>query len=74
MSVAFIPDNKYVASRGLEGLVNIFDVKHWRHLQQEKVHQKLEGHAMPIGSLCFSADGSLLFTASDDMRVNVHDV
>ncbi|CAN0446070.1 unnamed protein product [Ectocarpus sp. 12 AP-2014] len=29
---------------------------------------------MPIRSLCFSADGSLLFTASDDMRVNVYDV
>eukprot|EP00752_Nemacystus_decipiens_P005890 g5323.t1 len=34
---------------------------------------KLEGHAMPIRSLCFSADGSLLFTAFDDMRVNVYD-
>ncbi|CAN0567485.1 unnamed protein product, partial [Ectocarpus sp. 12 AP-2014] len=41
---------------------------------QAKLHQKLEGHAMPIRSLCFSADGSLLFTASDDMRVNVYDV
>lgn len=27
MSVAFSPDNKYVASGGLDGLVNIFDVK-----------------------------------------------
>lgn len=27
MSVAFSPDNKYLASGGLDGLVNIFDVK-----------------------------------------------
>ncbi|CAN0575882.1 unnamed protein product, partial [Ectocarpus sp. 12 AP-2014] len=27
MSVAFSPDNKYLASGGLDGLVNIFDVE-----------------------------------------------
>lgn len=27
MSVAFSPDNKWLASGGLDGLVNIFDVK-----------------------------------------------
>ncbi|CAM9339454.1 unnamed protein product [Scytosiphon promiscuus] len=68
MSVAFSPNNKLLASGGLDGYVNIFDV------EQKKLDQKLEGHAMPIRSLCFSSDGSLLFTASDDMRVNVYDV
>lgn len=38
MSVAFSPDNKYVASGGLDGLVNIFDVKVRRFISPSCSH------------------------------------
>ena len=34
----------------------------------------LEGHAMPVRSLCFSPDSQLLLTASDDREMKIYDM
>eukprot|EP00752_Nemacystus_decipiens_P005876 g5310.t1 len=70
-TLAVSKDDKLLASGTQKGSVNLWALD--GHKKQEILHQKLEGHAKSIRSLCFSADGSLLFTASDDMRVNVYD-
>lgn len=62
------PDGKYIASGALDGIINIFDVA------QGKLVGTLEGHAMPIRSLCFSPDSQLLLTASDDGHMKLYDV
>jgi len=62
------PDGKYIASGAIDGIINIFDVA-----SQKLVHT-LEGHAMPIRSLCFSPDSQLLLTASDDGHMKLYDV
>lgn len=62
------PDGKYIASGALDGIINIFDVA------QGKIKHTLEGHAMPIRSLCFSPDSQLLLTASDDGHMKLYDV
>lgn len=62
------PDGKYIASGALDGIINIFDVA------QGKLVHTLEGHAMPIRSLCFSPDSQLLLTASDDGHMKLYDV
>ncbi|VEL15201.1 unnamed protein product [Protopolystoma xenopodis] len=36
--------------------------------------QPLDGHAMPVRSLSFSADGRLLASASDDKQIRIYDV
>jgi WD repeat-containing protein 61 len=51
-----------------DGIVNIFDVA------GNKLWHTLEGHAMPIRSLCFSPDSQLLLTASDDGHMKLYDV
>ena len=68
LCVAFSVDSRLIATGGLDGLVNVFDVA------QKKLLQKLTGHAKPIRSIKFSPDCRLLYTASDDMRINVYDV
>ncbi|XP_015174522.1 PREDICTED: WD repeat-containing protein 61 [Polistes dominula] len=68
LSVAFSPDGKYIASGAIDGIINIFDVTYG------KVLRTLEGHAMPIRSLCFSPDSMLLLTASDDGHMKIYDV
>ncbi|OAD59981.1 WD repeat-containing protein 61 [Eufriesea mexicana] len=68
LSVAYSPDGKYIASGAIDGIINIFDVAHG------KVLRTLEGHAMPIRSLCFSPDSQLLLTASDDGHMKLYDV
>lgn len=68
LSVAYSPDGLYIASGAIDGIINIFDVA------QKKVLRTLEGHAMPIRSLCFSPDSQLLLTASDDGHMKIYDV
>jgi len=68
LSVAYSPDGKYIASGAIDGIINIFDVAHG------KILRTLEGHAMPIRSLCFSPDSQLLLTASDDGHMKLYDV
>lgn len=68
LSVAYSPDGKYIASGAIDGIINIFDVTYG------KVLRTLEGHAMPIRSLCFSPDSQLLLTASDDGHMKLYDV
>lgn len=62
------PDSKYIASGAIDGIINIFDVA------SNKLYQTLEGHAMPIRSLCFSPDSQLLLTASDDGHMKLYNV
>jgi WD repeat-containing protein 61 len=40
---------------------------------QGRLLHRLEGHAKPIRSVAYTADGSALITASDDMHINVYD-
>ena len=62
------PDGKYIASGAIDGMIDIFDVA------SGKLVHALEGHAMPIRSLCFSPDSQLLLTASDDGHMKLYDV
>uniref|UniRef100_A0A2C9JG02 Uncharacterized protein n=1 Tax=Biomphalaria glabrata TaxID=6526 RepID=A0A2C9JG02_BIOGL len=62
------PDGKFIASGALDGIVNVFDIT------TGKLIHTLEGHAMPIRSLCFSPDSQLLITASDDCQIKIYDV
>lgn len=57
-----------LATAGIDGMVSIFDV------QTQNVVSKLDAHAMPIRSIAFSPDGNLLYTASDDRHIKVHDL
>jgi len=63
------PDGKYIASGAIDGIITIFDVA------AGKVVQTLEGHAMPVRSLCFSPNSQMLLTGSDDghMKLYAHE-
>lgn len=67
LSTAFSPTGAKLASGGIDGFVNIFDLE-----TQQTVHN-IDVHAMPVRSVKYSIDGKLLFTASDDRRVCVLD-
>lgn len=62
------PDGKYIASGAIDGIINIFDVA------ANKLCHTLEGHAVPIRSLCFSPDSQYLLTGSDDGHMKLYDV
>ena len=62
------PDGRLVASGAVDGIINLFDVESGTLLHT------LEGHAMPVRSLCFSPDSQLLVTASDDKDMKIYDV
>eukprot|EP01050_Picozoa_sp_SAG11_P024255 SAG11_NODE_5111_length_1660_cov_1.500961_1_plen_181_part_00 len=68
MSVACSPDNKLVAAGDVSGHVTVFD------LQSASPVMKLEGHAMSVRALAFSADSSTLLTGSDDKQIHLYDV
>lgn len=59
---------KFVASGAMDGIINVFDVA------TGKLVHTLEGHALPVRSLCFSPNSQLLLTASDDGQIKIYDV
>ena len=59
-SVAFAPDNRYVASGCEDGIARIWDVTSGRMLQS------LIGHTGTVEKVAFSPDGHTLVTASRD--------
>jgi len=68
MSTAFSKgEDAKLATSSVDGFVNIFDMS-----TQQLVH-KVEAHAMSARSVCFSPDGKLVYSASDDRHVNVFD-
>ncbi|CAI8026708.1 WD repeat-containing protein 61 [Geodia barretti] len=66
--VTYSPDGKLIASGAVDGIINVFDVGTGGLLHT------LEGHAMPVISLCFSPDSQLVVTASDDWGMKIYDV
>lgn len=67
LDTAFSFDLK-LATAGVDGFVNVFDMK-----TQQIVH-KIEAHALATRSICFSPDGNLIYTASDDKHVSIYDM
>ena len=67
LSTAFNIDAKLV-SASIDGYVNLFDVS------TQTVLHNFRAHALPIRSVCFSPGGKVIYTASDDAHVAVHDV
>jgi WD repeat-containing protein 61 len=67
LSTAFSADGK-LATAGLDGVVNLIDLK------TQQILHKLDAHAVPIRSVCFSPDGDLLYTASDDRHVSIYSI
>lgn len=68
LSIAYSPDGKYIACGALDGIINVFDVL------SGKLTHTLEGHAMPIRSLCFSSDSKYLLTGADDGQMKIYAV
>jgi len=66
-AVAFHPDGSIVAVGGLDGSVHVVDV------DTQRVVASAAAHMLPVRGVAFSHDGSTLYTASDDRRVNVWD-
>jgi WD40 repeat protein len=67
-SIAFAPDSKVMASTGLHGHINLWDVSSGR-----KAHI-LRGHTDVVRSLVFSPDGKSLASAGRDGTVRLWDV
>jgi len=67
LSTAFSSTGAKLATGGIDGFVNIFD------LETQQITLAIDVHAMPVRSVKYSMDGKLLFTASDDRRVCVLD-
>ncbi|EPS63257.1 hypothetical protein M569_11527 [Genlisea aurea] len=70
LSVAWSPDGRQIACGLMDGTISIFDVPRARFLHN------LEGHTAPVRSLVYSSaplDSRVLFSASDDASVQVHD-
>ncbi|KAI4379972.1 hypothetical protein MLD38_006208 [Melastoma candidum] len=68
LSVVWSPDGRRIACGSMDGTVSIFDVARAWFLHH------LEGHFMPVRSLVYSpVEPRLLFTASDDAHVHMHD-
>jgi len=67
-SIAYHPDGRSLAVGGLDGSAHIVDCEAGR------VVASIRAHMLPVRGLAYSFDGSTLFTASDDRRINVYDV
>jgi WD40 repeat protein len=63
-SVAFSPDGRTLASGADDGTVKLWDVK-----DQKEIHVLAE-QSLPVTSLVFTGDGSLLVSATGDWRNN----
>lgn len=68
LCVAYSPNGRLLACGTKDGAVTVYDTETGKRLQI------IERHAMPVRSVRFSSDSSLLFTASDDKHINVCDV
>lgn len=67
-SVAFSPDNKWLASGGSDKAVKIWDV------EQRALHAKMTDHKAFVSQVVFSPDGKLLASASFDNTVKLWSV
>lgn len=67
ISTDFHPTGTKIASTGIDGFLNVFD------LQTSQLIANIEAHAMSSRCVRFSHDGNLLFTASDDRHATVFD-
>ncbi|CAM8979084.1 unnamed protein product [Rhodiola kirilowii] len=68
LSVAWSLDGRRLACGSMDGTVSVFDAARAKFLHH------LEGHSMPVRSLVFSpVDARVLFTASDDTHIMMHD-
>jgi len=67
-SVAFSPDGSKLACGGSDGVIHYFDVETGTLLAS------LHGHTKPVRSLAFTPNGYALLSASDDQRINVHEL
>ena len=67
LSTSFNSDGTNIAAGGIDGSLHILDV-----ITQQVIH-KIEAHCLPIRKVAYSADGGLIFTASDDRHVSVFD-
>ena len=69
ISISFSPDNKYLASGDLNGVLVIRDINTKREVYRKKIHN----HA--IQDIAFSpTNTALLATASDDSRIRIIDL
>mmetsp|Transcript_46692 Transcript_46692/g.89173 ORF Transcript_46692/g.89173 Transcript_46692/m.89173 type:complete len:311 (-) Transcript_46692:504-1436(-) len=68
LAVAYSPDGGRLAASAMDGTVALFDVATSRLLHV------LQGHKMPVRSLCFSPDSKLLLTGCDDSNAHLYDV
>jgi WD repeat-containing protein 61 len=67
LSTDFQPTGTKLASTGVDGMLNIFD------LQTTQLVAQIEAHAMSARTVRFSRDGNLIFTVSDDRHATVFD-
>lgn len=67
LSTDFQPTGTKLATSGVDGILNIFD------LQTTQLVSQIEAHAMAARRVRFSHDGSLIFTVSDDRHASVYD-
>ncbi|HXE55565.1 MAG TPA: hypothetical protein VN541_21255, partial [Tepidisphaeraceae bacterium] len=64
--IALSPDEKWVASSALDGMVKVWDLHRLREART------LDGHGgSPVRSLCWSADGQVLLSGANDRRIFV---
>ncbi len=68
ISCSFSPDERHLASCGIDGKVIIWDVKSLKCLKQ------FEPHKSDINCLAFSPDSSMLLTCSKECKVSLWDV
>lgn len=67
LSTNFSVDSKLISS-GMDGLVNVID------MSTQQTLYKIEDHAMPVRSVCFSPDGDLFYAAAEDRELTIYDI
>jgi WD40 repeat protein len=68
-SVAFSPDGNILAAGGVDGAVQLWDVR-----KRHRIGQPLTRHTSSITSVAFSPKGNILATSSDDNTVRLWNV
>ena len=67
LNSAFSSDASKLATVGIDGVLNIFDVA------TQSVTHKIDAHSLPTRCVKFMPEGNLILTASDDRHVSAHD-